>query len=73
MRVPSLLPEVLGGLDTSVFTGNGFRSHISALHCTFCKGLFWPQGSQHRLGRPQAGTPRCEITASEAKKRQSGI
>lgn len=71
--MPSLRPEVLRGLDTSVFTRNGFRSHISALHCTFCKGLFQPQGSQRRLGRPQAGTPRCEATASEAKKRQSSI
>lgn len=32
MKVLSQLPEVLGGLDASVFTGNGFRSHISALH-----------------------------------------
>lgn len=34
------------------------------------KGLFQPQGSQHRVGRLQTGTPHCEVIASEAKKRQ---
>lgn len=52
LRALLMFLAVLRHLDSSVFAGNGFRSHVLALLHTFSKGLF-----RHRLGRLQTGTP----------------